>query len=251
DILPLNAFPIAKQSDPASAAPYYRDWLAHPSYDDYWKQISIEEHYGKIQVPVFSVAAWYDLFLGGSLRNYVLLKSKAGSETARSGQRLAVIVGGHAGSGRKIADVDFGPNAPQDEGDALMFDWYDAILQGKDNAITQAKPVKIFVMGKNEWRDEDDWPLARAKMTPYYLSSGGRANSAAGNGTLATTKPTKGDAKDSYVYDPANAVPTIGGPLCCDWVHLQPGPRDQAKMEARDDVLVYTTEAFTKDIEVT
>ena len=250
DILPLRSFPIAKVADPTAAAPYYRDWLAHPNYDDYWKQISIEEQYGKIQVPVFNVAAWYDIFLGGSLRNYVLLKTKAGSEAARRGQRLAVTIGGHSGDGRKIGEVDFGAEALKDDGDAIMLDWYDAILRGNSNALASSKPVRIFVMGRNEWRDEEDWPLARAKSTPYYLSSGGHANSSAGKGALSASQ-TKGEAKDSYVYDPAHAVPTVGGPLCCDWVHLQPGPRDQAKVESRDDVLVYTTAAFEQETEVT
>jgi uncharacterized protein len=92
--------------------------------------------------------------------------------------------------------------------------------------------------------------LARAKTTPYYLSSGGHANSTSGDGVLSTQQ-AKGPSKDAYLYDPANAVPTIGGPLCCDWVHLQPGPRDQTKVESRDDVLIYTTAAFAQDTEIT
>jgi len=249
DTLPLTAFPTLATVDATSVAPYYRDWLAHPEYDDYWKQLSIEEQYGKIQVPVFSVAAWYDIFLGGSLRNFTLLKTKAGSEAARRGQRLAVAIGGHSGGGQKIGDVDFGSAAVQD-GDALMLDWYDFLLQGKNNPVARAKPVEIFVMGKNEWRYEDDWPLARAKSTRYHLHSEGKANTADGDGTLST-QATAAEPRDSYVYDPANAVPTIGGQLCCDATHLPPGPRDQRSVEERKDVLVFTTAAFAQDTEVT
>jgi putative CocE/NonD family hydrolase len=249
--LPLTDYPLLSLPDPKSLAPYFQDWLAHPSYDDYWKQISIEDHYSQIQVPVFTIAAWYDIFLGGSLRNYTLLKTQAGSDAARRGQRLLVEIGGHSGGSnqQKIGDVDFGPGAPHDT-DALMLDWYDALFKGESNAFASSKPVRIFVMGKNVWRDEDDWPLARARSTRYFLHSGGAANSASGDGSLDTTTPNT-EKKDVYTYDPANPAPTIGGPLCCDAPHLPPGPKDQRPVEERKDVLIYSTPAFTQDTEVT
>lgn len=249
--LPLSDYPMFTVPDPRTLALYYRDWLAHPGYDPYWKQISIEEHYSAIRVPVFNIAAWYDIFLGGSLRNYRLLKTQAGTEAARNGQRLFVGLGGHAGGWEqeKIGDVDFGKNAPFD-GDGIVLDWYDHLLKGEENFFSGSKPVRIFVMGKNVWRDEDDWPLARAKSTKYFLHSAGKANSASGDGTLSLTTPER-EQQDSFIYDPANPVPTIGGPLCCDSVHLKPGPYDQKAAEERPDVLVYTTDAFTKDTEVT
>lgn len=249
NVLPLRSYPVREASDAEGLAPYFKDWLDHPNYDDYWKRISIEENYKKIQVPVFSVAAWYDIFLGGSLKNYVRLKTEGGSEQARKGQRLLVIIGGHAGGGRKIGDVDFGEKAQLDD-DELMLRWYDSILKGEKNGIENEKPVKIFVMGKNEWRDEDDWPLVRAKNTKYFLHSRGAANGLAGNGTLSTSAPAN-EPSDKYVYDPADAVPTIGGPLCCGALPSGIGPQDQRGVEARGDVLVFTTAAFAQDTEVT
>src|SRR6266852_4135759 len=251
DTLPLVNYPLLAPPAPKSLAPYYRDWLAHPTYDDYWKAVSLEESYSHIQVPILHIAAWYDIFLGGSLRNYVLLKSRAGSEAARSGQHLLVEVGGHAGGSnqRKICEVDFGPAAPYDNDERLL-QWYDYLLKGQANEFAGNKPVRIFVMGKNEWRDEEAWPLARAKATKYFLHSAGKANGSAGDGQLSTQAPVT-EPKDSYVYDPANPMPTIGGPLCCDSAHLAPGPRDQRTVEERGDVLVYTTPAFTRDTEVT
>jgi len=255
-VLPLTDYPLLAVPDLKTLAPYYADWLAHPSYDDYWKALSIEEHYGQIEVPVFTLAAWYDIFLGGSLRNFELLKSKAGSERARRGQRLLVGLGGHAGGWeqRKIGDVDFGERAPFD-GDRLVLDWYDRLLKGIPNASAGGKPVRIFVMGRNGWRDEDDWPLARAKTTKYFLASGGEANSSAGNGVLTTDAPASGlpaaQRKDTFEYDPANPVPTIGGPLCCRGELLKPGPFDQKAAEQRRDVLVYSTAVLAKDLEVT
>jgi uncharacterized protein len=251
DELPLANYPLLAPPGPKSLAPYYLDWLAHPSYDDYWKAISLEENYSHIQVPVFQMAAWYDIFLGGSLRNYVLMKTRAGSEAARNGQRLLVEVGGHSGGSdqRKIGDVDFGPAAPYDNEERIL-QWYDFLLKGQANVYAGKKPVRIFVMGKNEWRDEDDWPLARAKATKYFLHSSGKANSSKGDGQLTAQLPLT-EPKDSYLYNPANPAPTTGGPLCCDWMHLAPGPRDQRTVEERSDVLVYTTPAFSQDTEVT
>ena len=248
-VLPLVNYPLLEAPSAAGIAPYFTDWLAHPNYDNYWKQISIEDHYADIQVPVYGIGAWYDIFLGGTLRNYVRLKKEAGTEAARKGQRLQVTVGGHAGGGRKIGAVDFGERL-EAGGDAGMLEWYDWLLKGEANGFDKKKPVRIFVMGKNEWRDEDDWPLARAKSTRFYLYSTGGANALSGNGSLNTTAPAE-EKSDQYAYDPADAVPTIGGPLCCQALPTGNGPQDQRPAEQRPDVLVYTTAAFAKDTEVT
>lgn len=250
-VLPLRAYPILQVPETEDLAPYFRDWLAHPNFDAYWKQWSIEDHYSQIQVPVLNVAAWYDIFLGGSLKNYVRLKTEAGTEAARKGQRLAVSVGGHASGPdpKKVGAVEFGDKLPSD-GDEAMLRWYDWLLKGEANGVENEKPVKIFVMGKNEWREEDDWPLARAKSTRYYLHAATSANGLSGNGILSTAAPAE-EKPDQYVYDPSDAVPTIGGPLCCGALPTGIGPQDQRPAEARSDVLVYTTPAFAKDTEVT
>jgi hypothetical protein len=105
-------------------------------------------------------------------------------------------------------------------------------------------------MGKNTWREEEGWPLPRAESTRYYLHSGGKANGLTGDGSLSITSPQAQPA-DRLVYDPQDPVPTRGGPLCCDAAHLAPGPVDQRPVEARPDVLVFTTPEFKKDFEVT
>ena len=248
-VLPLLSYPVLEGPSPTGVALYFTDWLEHPNYDHYWKTISIEDHYADIQVPVLGVGAWYDIFLGGTLRNYVRLKTEAGTEAARHGQRLEVTVGGHAGGGRKIGAVDFGEKLPKDD-DEAMLRWYDWLLKGQANGVEKEKPVKIFVMGKNEWREEEDWPLARAKSTRYYLHSAGAANGLSGNGVLNSAAPGEEKA-DQYIYDPGDAAPTIGGPLCCQALPTGVGPQDQRPAEERHDVLVYTTAPFTKDTEVT
>ena len=250
-ILPLTSYPVLKPASAAGLAPYFSDWLAHPNYDEYWKQWSIEDHYGQIQVPVFGIGAWYDIFLGGTLRNYIRLKTEAGTESSRRGQRLMVYLGGHAGGpeNQKIGQVDFGKEAPVDM-EAAMLDWYDGLLKGSGAVSRTEKPVRIFVMGRNTWRDEADWPLARAKATRYFLHSAGAANGAAGDGTLSTVVPGT-EKSDQYVYDPNDAVPTVGGPLCCGPFPAGLGPQDQRAVESRNDVLVFATPAFTSDLEVT
>src|SRR2546426_1143323 len=206
-ILPLRGYPVLEAPESEGLAPYFTDWLAHPNYDDYWKQWSIEDHYAQVQVTVLSFAAWYDIFLGGSLKNFVRLKTEAGTEAAKRGQRLAVTVGGHAGqsSTGKVGAVEFGNKLPADL-DEITLRWYDWLLKGEANGVEKEKPVKIFVMGKNEWRDEDDWPLARAKNTRYFLHSSGAANGLGGDGSL-NTGATAHQEPEQKVYDPNHAPP--------------------------------------------
>jgi putative CocE/NonD family hydrolase len=256
EVLPLTQYPILN-SNPASVvnggsavvARYYLDWLAHPSYDDFWKRVSIEEHFSDIRVPALHIGAWYDIFLGGSLRNYVGIKANGASEEARKGQRLLVVIGGHAGSGRKIGAIDFGPEALKNDEDDVTLAWYDYLFKGVQNEFANSKPVQIFVMGANQWRQEEEWPLARAKATKYFLHSNGDANSTSGAGQLSSSAPGK-EPSDKYTYDPANPAPTVGGPLCCD-ARRQGGPWDQRSVEQHSDVLVYSTPALEHDLEVT
>jgi putative CocE/NonD family hydrolase len=254
--LPLSKYPVFSLSSPGTTtstsflAPYFLDWLQHPKYDNYWKTISIEDRYSEIRVPALHIAAWYDIFLGGSLRNYVGLKSRAATEEARNGQRLLVIIGGHAGGPRHVGEIDFGPEADQfDEGEATL-SWYDFLFKGVQNEFSNGKRVKIFVMGRNQWRLEDDWPLARTRYTQYFLHAQSAANSSRGAGVLSTSAPGE-EPVDKFIYDPANPVPTLGGPLCCDSEHRAPGPYNQSQVEERDDVLVFSTAPLDHDVEVT
>ena len=255
--LPIANYPVfnfgqlpADAQLTAAVAPYYLDWLAHPDYDDYWKQWSIEENFSKIAVPMLQVGGWYDIFSAGTLRNYMGAKAHGSTDAARTQQHLLIEIGGHAGFGRRIGDVDFGPHATENGYTSVILDWYDFLLKGINNEFATDKPVKLFVMGANEYRQEDDWPPPQAHATKYFLHSAGKANSLRGDGSLSTTAP-KSETPDAYVYDPANPVPTFGGPLCCDAEHMEPGPRDQRSVENRDDVLVYSTGPLPRDLEVT
>jgi putative CocE/NonD family hydrolase len=260
--LPLTQYPSfnyaalpAGAASTAELAPYYLDWLAHPEYDAYWKQWSIEEHFADIQVPALHIGGWYDIFLTGTLRNYMGIKAHGGSDAARNGQRLLVQIGGHAGFGRRIGDVEFGDEAMKFPSTTTILAWYDYLFKGVQNEFgtegaAAGKPVHVFVMGENKYHQESDWPPPRGKLTRYFLHSAGSANSLRGDGNLSTTAPKK-EVVDKFTYDPANPVPTIGGSLCCDAEHYEPGPRDQRSAENRNDVLVYSTKPMTEDMEVT
>ena len=212
----LSTFPCSshgscRATSAASLAPYFVEWLDHPSYDEFWKELSIDENFSKITVPSLHMGAWYDIALEGTLNNYVGITEHGGSEAARNGQRLIVTVGGHAGNGPKIGAVDFG-SASKFDADEVSLRWYDYLFKGVQNEFATGKPVSIFVMGKNEWREEEAWPLARARNTRYFLHSAGTANGSAGTGSLSTAAPEQ-ENPDSYVYDPKDPMPTIGGPL--------------------------------------
>ncbi len=255
-VLPLANYPVFNYASlPAGAdataqlAPYYLDWLAHPDYDAYWKQWSIEEHFSDIQVPALHIGGWYDIFLNGTLRNYMGIKAHGATDEARKGQRLLVQIGGHAGFGRHIGDVEFGDEALKFPSTDVVLAWYDYLFKGVQNEFATV-PVHVFVMGENRYHQESDWPPPENKLTRYYLHSGGSANSVRGDGGLSVTPPKKG-TPDKFTYDPANPVATIGGSLCCDATHYEPGPRDQRPAENRNDVLVYSTKQLAEDMEVT
>jgi putative CocE/NonD family hydrolase len=134
--------------------------------------------------------------------------------------------------------------------DGIQLDYFDQILKRGNNDADNAAPVRIYVMGANEWRDEKEWPLAGTEWHRYYLHSRGKANSAFGDGALSREMPGN-EPPDSFLYNPLNPVPTNGGGLCCYQNSVPGGAFDQTLVEHRADVLVYSTEPLAEDMEVT
>jgi len=235
--------------------PHYRDWAAHPTRDSYWDGISLDNDYEKIGVPAFSVDGWFDIFLRGALRDDEQIRKRGKTGEARTGKRIMIGPWAHSqggrvalrGNGADPTPVDFGDNAEVDM-QRVYLRWFDYQLKGIDNGLATEPPIKIFVMGENYWRYENEWPLARTRYTSYYIGSHGQANSTIGDGTLSL-EPPDSSATDTFSYDPANPVPSMGGNVCCSVVPS--GPWDQRPVERRDDVLIYTTPAFTQPTEVT
>jgi uncharacterized protein len=227
-------------------APGYFQMLDNPTYDTYWRTFDIEARHNQFQVPAYHLTGWYDTLLTGTLRNFTGLRAHAATDQARRYQRLVIGPWTHARptlESTKIGDVDFGPNAGLDSQE-LMTRWFAYWLQGADRDVIDGPPVRIFVMGANRWRDEQEWPLARAQSTAYFLGSNGSANTAAGDGMLAP-QSSAGSPVDRFVYDPSDPVPTgaQGG--------YSRTPSDQRDTEKRQDVLVYSTAPLREAIEVT
>ena len=239
--LPLMAW--AEQLAPV--ARYLTDYLRQPEDGLPWWDVNVERRHAEITVPMYHVTSWYDIFLHGGLANFRGLHARAPST-----HKLLVGPWAHlfpytnptsGGAG----DIDFGPAALISIHE-IQLRWFDHWLKGIDTGVLDEPPVKIFVMGENRWRDEREWPLARTGYTPYYLRSRGHANTAGGDGALGPQAPGE-EAADHFVYDPDDPVPTRGG----NTLILAMGVQDQRPVEAREDVLVYTSAVVTETLEVT
>ena len=247
--LPLTAAPLL---DGSAAGPFYRDWLAHWTNDDFWQVISIARRYTRVEVPAYNVGGWYDLFLKGTLENYVRLRREGGSELARAATRLLVGPWAHGSTYGAYPDHGFELFAPEDRVDLtqVQLDFFARHLRGEAAGAPEEPPVRIFVMGENRWRDEEDWPLARAREERWFLHSDGDA--AGRGGTLSRDAPAD-EPHDGYVFDPHDPAPTIGGPTSIPgkFMRTSAGPMDQRPVEERADTLVYTSEPFDQPFEVT
>jgi putative CocE/NonD family hydrolase len=247
EFMPLREFPMFR-----TGAPYFFEWLDHPYYDDYWRALCIEEHHEKITVPAFNIGGWYDIFQGGTIRNYLGMKARGKGVPARA-PRLVLGPWNHAVPLQSLVgqvDMGFRSSPVSVDIDGQQLDWFDYWLKGRNNGATGGDPVRIYVMGANQWRDEKEWPLPGTEWRRYYLHSRGKANSAYGDGRLATEMPGD-EPPDCFLYNPLDPVPTNGGGLCCYANSVPSGAFDQSMVEHRADVLVYSTEPLAQDLEVT
>jgi putative CocE/NonD family hydrolase len=247
--LPLSDLPVLRESETAR---FYSDWIAHATDDEYWQSIAINRRYDRIRVPAYNIGGWYDLFLHGTLENFVCMGQEGGTEAARKGQRLLIGPWAHGAFSGTYPDHSFGIFSSADLVDLteLQLAFFAQYLKGEDNGVDKEPPVRIFVMGENRWRDEEEWPLARTQYTPWYLRSDGNAGNA--GGALSPEGPCD-DPWDVYLYDPRDPAPTIGGSTFLPGLLLgaNAGPRDQSRAEARSDVLVYTSAPLEEPVEVT
>lgn len=203
----------------------------------------VSNRYDEIDIPTLSFGGWYDVFVQGTLDNYVGMRSR--------GRAARLVVGPWAhttlmsmGDANQIGDVNFGLSSVMPGGQTItdiQREWYDHWLKGDPATAAHESGVLIFVMGINQWRAELEWPLARATDTPLYLDQGS---------SLSWTPPATDAAESEYVYDPADPVLTRGGNLVMS-TEFPPGPFDQSAAEARQDVLVFTTEPLNADLEIT
>ncbi len=240
--------PLQTALDDLADRPFYREVVRHPNFDDFWKSYSMKGRYPEVDVPAYFVTGWYDNLVHEGFKCFTGWKSQAGNEEARRLSRMLIgpWTHGHIGSGERFGDIEFGPDAETDI-PGLHLRWYDQRIRGLHTGIDDEPPVRIFVMGENVWRSENEWPLARTQFTRFHLHSRGGANSLFGDGELTMEVPGS-EPPDRFVYDPEDPVPTLGGQ---SMFAESTGPRDRRPVERRDDVLVYTTAPLTSDVEVT
>jgi uncharacterized protein len=244
--LPLASHPLIQD-----AAAFYRERLAHPTADAYWRPMSPNAGYEQITAPALNIGGWYDIFLWSTFQNYQGMRQWGATDLARRNQRVIIGPWSHSNFSGSFPEREFGATASSDAIDltALQLRWFDRWLKQADNGVDQEPPVRIFVMGIDEWRTEIDWPLPDTQYQPYYLHSAGQANTLHGDGTLSA-EPPRDELPDVYLYNPMRPVPTIGGQIILPGGNAM-GPRDQRPVETRDDVLVYSTPVFDRPVEVT
>ena len=233
------------------------DWegfISHGPADSWWDQFGYVKDSHHFDVPALYVDSWYDYGPADTLGLLNLLKRNSDSARARENQFAIIAPVTHCQYDKCYEQTIVGK---RDLGDT-QFDfygtyigWFDFWLKGIDNGITRRPKIQLYVMGKNQWRGEEEWPLARTQFTKYYLHSDGKANSRFGTGLLSAAAPAE-ETSDHYTYDPQSPVPTIGGPdLGGGAADLTVGGQDQSDVETRHDVLVYTTPALEHGLEVT
>jgi hypothetical protein len=242
--LPLRQVVAAVGHDP----PAFRQWIAHPTNDRFWQALSFDRDFPAFDFPVLHIGGWFDIFQKGTIENFRRMATRA-KPAARSEQHLIVGPWGHQGQeATKVGDVDFGPQSVLGMR-PLVTAWLDRYLRGNSDQPA-LPPVRVFTMGENRWHEYPTWPVPGTRYVDYFLRGGGRANGSSGDGVLDIGRPAASEPADHYRYDPANPVPTRGGGNCC-WPKIVPwGPLDQRSVEARSDVLVYSTPPLDRPVRV-
>lgn len=241
--LPLYPFPPLE-----GLSDWFNDWLAHPQDGPYWWRFNVERYHHEIETPIYHLGGWYDIFLAGTLKHYTGLKRRARTEEARRAQKLIIgpWVHGPLNIGNSRAgEWDFGPQAALDFNE-LRLPWFDYWLKDIDTGVMDEPPVRIFVMGVNQWRHEEDWPPPGIRYTPYYFRTGPTGSIASLNdGALSPEPPQGSEDPNGYLYDPYDPVPTRGGSN----LGIPNGVYDQREVEQR--CLTFTSPPLERELEVT
>jgi putative CocE/NonD family hydrolase len=218
------------------------EW-SKPIPDEAWWG-SYEERYRKVRVPMLHISGWFDCCGEPPIKNFQLIRKYAAEPLARENQHLMMGPWIHGVGKSKNGDLEFGPLALLDP-DSTSVRWFDHWLKGEDNGVEKERSVRVFVMGENRWREADDWPIPGTKFTNFYLHSRGEARLNHGGGGLST-EPPAAEPADRYTYDPGDPTPGF----VTDTEALL-GAVDMARVEKRDDVLVYNSEVLNETVEVT
>lgn len=244
--LPLRAFAPSRPDD-AGFLPFFHEVLRRPAPDAWTDSIRAPRSHASVRAPALVIAGWHDLMLDGDLRHFEAMKREAATEEARRATRLVIGPWSHGMFLPTVGDLDFGLRASgalldlKEDLTALQLRWFDRWLKDRRNGVDEEAPVKLFVQGRNRWREEQDWPPARAKPRKLFL----RAQRG-----LSWDAPGAAEPEDTYTYDPQDPCPTCGGSLLMHAAYRR-GPLDQASILSRRDVLAYTGAPLDHDLEVT
>ncbi|WP_246101524.1 CocE/NonD family hydrolase [Streptomyces cyaneus] len=208
---------------------------------DWARSSRVAGRHDEVDLPTFQVGGWYDIFTQGTLDNFTAMR--------RAGRPATLIMGpwSHANQQHVIGDVNFGFGANsafmgmRGPLHGLQLDWFQRTIGDGEALEPDTGRVLLFVMGIDQWREETEWPLSRAVDTDFHLRADGR---------LTQEPPAVAEQAEEFTYDPMDPVPTTGGALLMT-DEFRPGPLDQRDVEAREDVLVFTTEPLAEDVEVT
>ncbi len=232
----------------------FEDMIRRKPNDPKWYKGGLYHDNMPIERPGFWFVSWYDVSSSPNIALYNHVRTTAKNPTVRDNQYLVIAPTLHCAYKRATENTIVGERSVGDARlnyDEQIYGWFDYWLKGEQNGILQKIPkVQYYTMGSNKWQSSEVWPPASARMTTFYLNSGGKANSLYGDGKLTTTAPGKVDNPDGFAYDPHNPVPSYGGNVCCTGNAVQGGAFDQQRMEARHDILVYTSEPLTEGVEI-
>ncbi|MFC6722820.1 CocE/NonD family hydrolase [Halobium palmae] len=248
DTLPVNENPGFDEF----VAPYYFEWLLHDTYEEYWERIDVLQYIDEVSAKVLTVGGFYDIFLEGQPDVWTAIENR-GKESVRESQHMILGPWDHRlPSSEPVGERKLSKSAGQVGSPDDVVKWFDKWL--KDDADTdQGFPsVQYYQTGAtpntDQWRSAETWPPEATTTQELYLNSNGDANSSNGDGTLSSDQPVYGADTDDYEYDPLDPVPTAGGPLL--QIGEMAGVVDQRTVEARDDVLVFTSERLAEPLEV-
>ena len=229
--------------------PALREWVEHDRYDEYWRQVDQRRMYSQVKVPGFHTAGWFDHILRGQFQAYQGIRDEAAGEAARAHQRLLVGPWGHLTIGKQqYGEWDFGAEAVMNV-NGYKRRFVDLWMKDIDDGISQEPPVRLFVMGVNRWISFRDWP-PEGRLEAWHLRSDGAALGVGGGGRLSR-ESAEADPPDRYRYDPADPVPTLGGPLYWGMSDVAAlGPADQRPILDRPDVLYYRSERLERPLAV-
>ncbi len=205
----------------------------------------------KVNIPGFYFMSWYDVSVGPNLAMYNHIRKTADKDIADK-QYAVIAPVAHCSYTRATENTVVGQRSMGDarlDYSKMTYDWFDHFLKGEQNDILKRPKVQYFTMGSNKWQSSESWPPAGAEPMKFYLSSGGKANTGAGDGKLVSEPPAT-DMPDVFTYDPMNPVPSFGGNVCCIGNAIQAGSFDQSKMEERNDILVYSTDVLKEGFEL-